>query len=169
MSIQPEETATVRPFTGWHFLAIMVAFYGVIIGVNVTMAMLASSSWSGLIVKNSYVASQHFNEQLTAASEQRARGWTSSLNYQNGSIVVEIKDRNGEAVIMDDFMVKAGRPVVETEDREAQLVHAGGGLYQAELPLGSGAWDLRIEGMKGSAAFRRDMRVMVNDNGDLVR
>ena len=52
-----------RPFelTGKHVAMIFCGFFGIIIAVNVSMAMLASSSWTGLVVSNSYVASQKFN------------------------------------------------------------------------------------------------------------
>ena len=40
-------------FTGYHMLAIMVAFFGVVIAVNLTMATFASRSWTGLVVENS--------------------------------------------------------------------------------------------------------------------
>ena len=45
-------------FTGWHMLTIMLLFFGTIISVNVTMAWNAVTSWSGLVVQNTYVASQ---------------------------------------------------------------------------------------------------------------
>ena len=44
----------------------MLAFFGVIIAVNVVMATLASTSWTGLVVENSYVASQEFNRKADA-------------------------------------------------------------------------------------------------------
>ena len=46
----------VRPFTGRHMAAIMVAFFGVVIAVNVYMARLATSTFTGVVVENSYVA-----------------------------------------------------------------------------------------------------------------
>ena len=52
-----------KEFTGRHMLAIMLAFFGTIIAVNLVMAIFASRSWTGLVVKNSYVASQEFNEK----------------------------------------------------------------------------------------------------------
>ena len=64
-------------FTGWHMLAIMLAFFGTIITVNFTMAYLATSTWSGLVVKNTYVASQQFNGKAAAAkarAEEIAKG-----------------------------------------------------------------------------------------------
>ena len=59
-----------REFTGRHMLVIMVAFFSVIIAVNLTMAFFARSSWTGAVVENTYVASQQFNRK---AAEGRAR------------------------------------------------------------------------------------------------
>ena len=54
----------------------MVAFFGVVIAVNLLMAHYAVSTFSGTVVDNSYVASQEFNGWLGAARAQRALGWT---------------------------------------------------------------------------------------------
>ena len=61
-------------FTGRHMLLVMVAFFGVTITVNLVLAFFATSSWTGLIVKNSYVASQEYNEKLAEARAQDALG-----------------------------------------------------------------------------------------------
>lgn len=57
------QTDKPKEFTGRHMLAIMLAFFGVIIAVNGVMATFATRSWSGLVVENTYVASQQFNER----------------------------------------------------------------------------------------------------------
>jgi len=64
-----------RRFTGWHFTAIIVGFFGVVIAVNVTMAMFATRTFGGVVVENSYVASQHYNGWLEAARKQDRLGW----------------------------------------------------------------------------------------------
>ena len=66
MNNQP---ARPREFTGKHMLVIMFAFFGVIIAVNLTMATFAHTSWSGLVVQNSYVAGQHFNRKAEEGRE----------------------------------------------------------------------------------------------------
>ena len=58
--------------TGRHVLAIAVASFGVIIGVNVLLAVNAVSTFPGLEVENSYVASQTFDVERKA---QEALGW----------------------------------------------------------------------------------------------
>ncbi|WP_421718486.1 FixH family protein [Algiphilus sp.] len=73
-----------NPFTGWHFLAIILAFFCVIISVNLFMAWNATNSWTGLVVKNSYVASQHFNEVTAEKRRQLAMGWKGGARIQRG-------------------------------------------------------------------------------------
>ena len=42
-----------KAFTGRHMAAIMVAFFGVIIAVNFTMARFATATFGGRVVENS--------------------------------------------------------------------------------------------------------------------
>mgnify|MGYP001818010228 CR=1 FL=1 len=148
-------------FTGWHMLFIMLAFFGVIIAVNVTMAVLAGHSWTGLVVKNSYVASQHFNEDLVEARRQAARGWTSKLVYGEQHFACALKDRNGEPVVLDDLKVSVGRPASEGQDRTVALRHVGEGRYRGDVALEPGIWMVRITGGAGENAYRRDSRIKV--------
>ena len=53
-----------RQFTGKNALAVFVVAFGVIITVNLVLAYSAVKTFPGLEVKNSYVASQEFNERL---------------------------------------------------------------------------------------------------------
>ncbi|ESY87148.1 FixH family protein, partial [Mesorhizobium sp. LNHC229A00] len=69
-------TRKPREFTGRHMLAIIPAFFGVVIAVNLTMATLANTSWTGLVVENTYVASQQFNRKAEEGRAQAALGWT---------------------------------------------------------------------------------------------
>ena len=64
-----------KRFTGWHFMAIICAFFGVVISVNVTMAVLAVRTFGGVVVENSYVASQEYNHWLAQARKQERLGW----------------------------------------------------------------------------------------------
>ena len=65
-----------RYFSGWHMTAVLVAFFGVVIAVNVTMATFAVRTFGGTVVDNSYVASQEYNGWLAAARRQQQLGWT---------------------------------------------------------------------------------------------
>ena len=58
--------------TGWHVLGIFGGAFGVIIGVNIALAVNAVSTFPGLEVANSYVASQTFDKRRAA---QDKAGW----------------------------------------------------------------------------------------------
>ena len=149
-------------FTGWHMFALMALFFGVVIAVNVTMAVLAGRSWTGLVVKNSYVASQHFNAELREAKRQQARGWRSQLSYAEGKISFTLHDRKGKAVELDDLRAKIGRPAAEIDDRVVSLKHIANGKYTAAVQLAAGHWSIQIVGGRNEMAYRRDARLFVN-------
>ena len=87
-----------REFTGWHMLAIMVAFFSVVIAVNLTMAFFARSSWTGFVVENTYVASQQFNEKAAEGRAQAALGWKPELAIAGGAVRYRLLDSIGNVV-----------------------------------------------------------------------
>ncbi|HUD29953.1 MAG TPA: FixH family protein [Novosphingobium sp.] len=80
-----------KPFNGRHMAAILVAGFGVVIAVNFTMAGLASSTFGGVVVENSYVASQHFNRWLDEADKEKALGWSVDARQRtDGRVVAQV-------------------------------------------------------------------------------
>ena len=121
------ETQLTKPMTkparlnGYHVAAMFVAFFGVIIAVNITMAWFASSSWTGLVVKNSYVASQNYNEKIDAARNQKAMGWRTDFSYSNNLLSLSVRDKDNQSVFFDKLNVVIGTPVSENKDRRLIL------------------------------------------------
>ncbi len=159
--------STQQQITGKHVAIAFVAFFAVIIAVNFTMAGLATSSWTGLVVKNSYVASQNFNRELEKARVQSALGWTSRLVVESDRIVVHLIDRDGNPVILPQAELAVGRPAFEQMDRVLTLTHQGSGLYAAIGKLEPGLWAARLETAIGDQPYRQDFRFTVEerDNG----
>ena len=151
-------------FTGWHMLACMLAFFGVIIVVNFGMAMLASSTWTGLVVKNSYVASQKFNGELAAAKLQKSHGWKSGLAYKNGILTLRLEDRLGKPLNLQQPRLSIGRPAFEQQDRALDLAVRGNGLHAAAIDLAPGDWFVRIDGQLNGETYRRDARLHVGQD-----
>jgi nitrogen fixation protein FixH len=131
---------TSREFTGRHMLIIMVLFFGVIIAVNLTMATLANTSWSGLVVKNSYVASQEFNEKAEAARLQRELGWTPVIDFKSDSISFEMKGKSGEEIPLEQVIMVLRHPVGENADRTLTLVRQDNGSFIAREKVPNGVW-----------------------------
>jgi len=93
----------IRPFTGRHAAILLVLFFGVVIAVNLTMARLASGSYGGEVVKNSYVASQNFNKWLGEAQRERSLGWTARAARSGGNkVVVQLGILTGKSVTNPD-------------------------------------------------------------------
>lgn len=149
-------------FTGWHFLAILCSYFGIVIGVNLFMAWNAVDSWTGLVVKNSYVASQHFNETTAEKRAQLAMGWKAVPTYANGTLRLDVSDA-GQAPI-DDAIITArlGRPAYEADDHMVQFRQTAPGAYEGATELGGGAWnaDVTITDAAGQV-WTRTLRIVV--------
>lgn len=154
-----------RTFTGWHMLIVLLAFFGTVIGVNLTLAVLANQTWSGLVVKNSYVASQHYNELLAEARQQEALGWSGTLGYDGGRLAFALRDRDGRPVHVLDVRVRVGRPTFERDDRMVDLEPTSSG-YEAAIPLAPGVWnaDVTARGNDGFA-YQARFRLAVKAGG----
>lgn len=152
-------------FTGWHMLASMISFFAVIIAVNFTMAFLATGSWTGLVVKNSYVASQQFNKELQQAETQRQSGLSSDLSYANGELNFILKDRNDQSVHAENLVVVIGRPAFEQADQALSFDRVSATSNSLKLDLAPGVWAVQITGNFGQMPYRRDARLFVGSDG----
>ncbi|WP_431298160.1 FixH family protein [Tabrizicola sp. BL-A-41-H6] len=126
--------------TGRHVLAITVGAFSVIIAVNVLLAYKAVSTFPGLEVDNSYVASQGFNARKAA---QEALGWQLKPGYEGGRMTLAFHDRNGVAMPVTDLQVLVGR-TTEAKDDVWPVFAALGDGYVADVPLSRGKWMIKV-------------------------
>lgn len=129
-------------FTGRHMLLIAVAFFGVIITVNTIMAVSASRTWTGLVVQNSYVASQEFQDKADAISAQHEAGWAFGISYESG-ILLLLPEGNARSLELADVEAFIHRPVGGHEDATIVLSATPRG-YEGPINLPSGVWDVNI-------------------------
>lgn len=130
-------------FTGTHMLLIMLSFFGVIIVVNFYMAYSATHSFAGLVVENSYVESQHFNEKLAAVHRQAALGWKVDVGVKEDGVTVDARDAKGRP-IRGRIDVEMTRPTTDRDDHDLTAVAGGTGTILLPTKLSSGAWDAAI-------------------------
>ncbi|RST84873.1 cytochrome oxidase [Aquibium carbonis] len=161
------QSASAGEFTGRHMLLIMLAFFGVIIAVNLTMATLANTTWSGLIVKNSYVASQHFNAQAQAARAQAALGWSSTMAYDGTAFRYTLVDARGEPLVLDPSEAFFRRPVSDRDDRTIPLAPQGLGVLVGAVELGDGLWIVEVAAGAGLDVPYREVRRIAVKGGVL--
>ena len=164
MSASPEKAQkqTARVHRAKHMLAIVVAFFAVVIGVNVLMATVAIGSWTGLVVENSYVASQEFNGKLEIANARTAAGWKGGLAYDGGELVFSLVDASGSPIRLDGVSVEVSRPIGIEGDRTVDLALAGDGSHRLALDLESGVWNAAIVAkVPGEADYEHRARLIV--------
>jgi nitrogen fixation protein FixH len=151
-----------RTLTGRHVALALAGFFGVIVAVNLTLALLAARSWSGLVVENSYAAGLHFNQDLAEARRQRALGWTDGVGHDRGRLRFEVRGRDGTPVGGLKVEARLRRPTHDGEDRVLKLSPDAGGVYRAGDALAAGAWDVEIHAGDGHGLrYRRDARLWV--------
>ena len=73
-----------KPLTGSKVLFMLVAFFGVVIGVNVVMTKLAIQTLPGTEVDSAYSASLAYEGEIAAAHDQNARNWKVDAHIQRG-------------------------------------------------------------------------------------
>ena len=129
-----------RQFTGKHALAVFVAAFGVIIAVNLVLAYSAVKTFPGLEVRNSYVASQDFNERL---QEQQALGWEINAEVTGGLLVLRITDQTGSPIEVAELQAVVGRATHVKDDFFPDFTFDGI-AYAAPASLGKGNWNIRL-------------------------
>lgn len=129
--------------TGRKVLIFTVGAFGVIIGVNLVMAWQAISTFPGLEVKNSYVASQTFDAERAA---QQALGWTLAHDYnaEAKELRLTFADAQGNPVAVRDLSVLVGRTTMSGQDQRPEFV-GDIGNFVAPADLGPGKWMLQVK------------------------
>ncbi len=126
--------------TGRHVLVGFVAAFGIIIGVNLVLAWSAVKTFPGLEVKNSYVASQQFDDRRAA---QEALGWTVRADHEGDQLRLSIVDARDTPVVVQSLTATVGR-ATHVHDDQAPEFAFDGSAYVAPVHLGDGNWNIRM-------------------------
>jgi len=131
---------TENVLTGRKVFFITASAFAVIIGVNVTMAFQAVSTFPGLETKNSYVASQSFDADRKA---QLALSWDVSAEVTDDMLRLHILDSNGQPVRVASLDGTLGRSTHTRQD-QTPTFEFDGTAYVAPAKLDPGNWNLRM-------------------------
>ena len=129
-----------RELTGRHVLAITLAAFGVIIAVNMVMAVKAVSTFPGLETPNSYVASQRFDRERAA---QAALGWIVTPEYDGRELTLVVQDTQGNPARIKSLSATVGRPTHVREDQTPRFIYENG-IFRAPLTLAPGIWNINV-------------------------
>jgi nitrogen fixation protein FixH len=130
-----------RKFTGKHAAMVFVGAFAVIIGVNVFLAFSAVRTFPGLEVKNSYVASQEFDDRRDA---QEALGWKVAARHTGGLLILQISDVNGQPVQAKSLDAVLGR-ATHVKDDVVPDFEFDGTAYVVPMVIEKGNWNIRMK------------------------
>jgi nitrogen fixation protein FixH len=158
-----------RPLTGRKVLFILLAFFGVVFGVNLTMMRLAIQTLPGTEVDSAYSASLAYEKEIAAARDQNARNWKVDAHVERGgqggaTLQVEAHDSDGQPMSGLKFEGRFERPTDRRADLPVVLAEVGNGIYRGSAPtIAPGQWDLVLEGVAaGQRMFLSKNRVLLN-------
>lgn len=158
-----------KPLTGRMVLFMLVAFFGVVIGVNLVMMRLAVQTLPGTEVDSAYSASLAYEKEIAAAHAQNARNWTVDAHVKRSgqggaTLQVEARGPDGQPVSGLKFQGRFERPTDRRADLPVVLAETGIGIYRGSAPeIAPGQWDLVLEGVAaGQRMFLSKNRVLLN-------
>ncbi len=161
--------ASPKPLTGRRVLFTLIAFFGVVFGVNFLMMRLAIQTLPGTEVDSAYSASIAYEHEIAAAHDQNARNWRVDAHIQRGpdgsaTLQVEAHDNSGKPMSGLKFEGRFERPTDRRADQAVALAETGIGIYRGSAPLiAAGQWDLVLEGdAAGQRMFLSKNRVLLN-------
>lgn len=139
---------------GHHVLAGMIAFFALIIAVNVAFSVLAIRSFPGEDVKRSYLQGLNFNATLQDRARQAALGWqaTADVSGAAGAAEVTVRLQSATAAPLAGLRIEGvlRRTATTREDRVLTFVEQSPGVYSARAGnIGEGLWMLRATAMDG--------------------
>jgi nitrogen fixation protein FixH len=150
--------AASRPLTGRRVAVIAGAIAVLVLAPNVVLTILAVSTFSGLVVPNSYVASQEFDR---ARAAQEALGWRVAVSYAGDRLDLALTDPSGRAVRPEALTVTLGRPTTARDDVTVPLEPVPGG-YAGTAALAPGRWRVEIAATAADGtAFRQRRSLFV--------
>jgi nitrogen fixation protein FixH len=158
-----------RPLTGRVVLISLVAFFAVVIGVNLLMAKLAIDTLPGTEVDSAYSASLAYENEIAAAHDQNMRNWKVDAHVERGAdgvatVQLAAHDSSGAAMSGLKFSGRFERPTDRRADQSVTLAEVGSGIYRGSaLALAPGQWDLVLQGdAAGQRMFLSKNRIVLN-------
>lgn len=131
--------------TGWHVLAMVLAFFATVIGVDVTFTVLALRTFPGEVSVTPYEDGLLYNQKLAQLAGQERLGWRAGAAAEPGRVIFEVRDKSGAPVRGLTVTGKLERPATEAGRKLLAFREVSPGVYAATPGGLAGAWDLTAE------------------------
>ena len=112
-------TRSPKPLTGGKVFLMLVAFFGVVIAVNLVMMRFAIQTLPGTEVDSAYSASLAYEKEIATARDQSARDWKVDAHVaRSGQGGATLRGRSARQIWSSDVRSEVSRPV-RAADRPA--------------------------------------------------
>lgn len=146
---------------GKHVLAILLAYFGTVIGVNAYMATVAVKTFSGMEAAKPYQEGLRYDDEIARARAQEQRAWKveASVRAKDDGAIVEVTQADAAGFATPGLTFKATflHPADRRRDVSVDLVKVDAGRYTAVAAVPAGHWDLKIEAGDGREPLFRSV------------
>lgn len=147
--------------TGRGVLLWLLAFFGVVMGVNAWFVTVSATTFRGEDEQKPYLQGVEYNDTLARRAEQKKLGWQATIAADRLAqglvrVTVHVEGRGTQDLALTGEL---RHPADENRDRPLKFTRAGEGLYQADLKgVPSGLWDVFVQAGHGQP-FEADRRL----------
>lgn len=159
--------STIRPITGRFVLIAVVAFFAVVISVNVVMMRLAIATLPGTEVDSAYAASLAYQKEIQAAQQQAMRNWKVDAHIERGAdgvatLNIDARDPDGAPLTGLAVFARLERPTDRRADQAFEIAASGSAYRGTARGVAAGQWELVIEAdANGQRLFRSRNRIVL--------
>jgi nitrogen fixation protein FixH len=143
-----------KPLTGVKVLAMLIAFFLLVFGVNGVLIYKAVKTFSGEVTPHPYERGLAYNRELAQAREQAARDWKVDVRISRVSpveteISVAARDADGAAITGVEMTALFAAPADLAKDVRVTLAPVAPGRYVGRAALPKGQRDLALTATRG--------------------
>lgn len=138
----------------WYF----VAFFGFVAAVNAVMVTLAIRTHSGIVTEHPYEKGLAYNQVVKAEEAQEELGWKGTINYKDGVLHFDLRDKKNQPINPDKTTATITRPTQQGMDFTIELK---GAETRVSFPE-KGLWEVRINARVGDKKYQQSKRIVVD-------
>jgi nitrogen fixation protein FixH len=143
--------------TGKQVALYFVAFFGFIAIVNAAMVTLAIRTNSGVVTEHPYEKGLAYNKIIDAEKKQEELGLNNVLNYKDGMLHFELRDKNNKIITPESATVTITRPTMQGMDFVIELK----GIDTAIDFPAKGLWELRVNAKIDGNNYQQSKRIVI--------
>ena len=147
-------------FTGWHFLAVIVGFFGIVVATDTAFVIQAVRTFPGEVASTPYEDGLAYDRTLAQQQVQAKLGWRATASAEPDSVAFEVRDRKGAPVAHLSVTGELERPTTEAGKIALTFRESRPGRYVAMATIPPGAWDFTGRATAGGGVrFNADRRM----------